>query len=105
MTPRVAPDLPGLPGVPASIGPLTCPDCGQRTATVHHAPEGNDSYAALLACGNCGAVYELEATAYAAGLAAGVLAERARSAEPEARPCSECGSLLAYSHNDGCPRA
>jgi transcription elongation factor Elf1 len=78
LTVQIAPDLPGLPGVPAGIGPVTCPDCGQRTATVHHAPEGNDSYAPVLACRGCGAICELEATAYAAGLAAGVLAEHAR---------------------------
>jgi hypothetical protein len=30
---------------------------------------------------------------------------RAQVAEPEPGPCPECGSLLAYSHCDGCSHA
>lgn len=82
VTPVVSRELPGHPGVPASIGPVGCPCCDRRTATVHHVPDpgaGEDEYTPTLICAGCGSVFELEATAYGAGLAAGVLAERARS--------------------------
>lgn len=78
VTPEVSADLPGLPGVPASIGPLRCPGCDQRTATVHHVQDGHGSITPTLICQGCGSVFELEATSYNAGLGAGVLAEKAR---------------------------
>jgi hypothetical protein len=77
--PRIAADLPGLPGVPASIGPLCCPTCDQRAAVVHHLQDAGGDITPALICQGCGSAFELEATAYNAGLAAGVLAEKARS--------------------------
>lgn len=82
VTPEIASDMPGLPGVPASIGPLRCPTCEQRAATLNHVPDpeaGADLITPTLVCLGCGSVFELEATAYGVGLAAGVLAERGRT--------------------------
>jgi hypothetical protein len=79
-----------LPGVPASLGPLRCPACDQRAALVHHVPgplAGDDLYIPTLIC-QCGAVFELEATAYNAGLAAGVLAQMARATRKPEETCT-----------------
>jgi hypothetical protein len=85
-----------LPGVPASLGPLRCPACDQRAAVVHHVPDpqaGDDLYIPTLIC-QCGAVFELEATAYNAGLAAGVLAQMARATHNPGDLCNcEPGDL------------
>ena len=78
VTPQISADLPGLPGVPASIGPLACIACDQRTAAVHHVQDGRGSITPTLICQGCGAVFGLEATSYNIGLGAGVLAEKAR---------------------------
>jgi hypothetical protein len=78
VTPLVGAPLPGLPGVPSTIGPLVCPACDERAAHVHHVQDGHSSIAPTLICQGCGAVFELEAVSYNAGLGAGVLAEKAR---------------------------
>jgi hypothetical protein len=78
VTPIIGEDLPGLPGVPATIGPLECPACDDRTAHIHHVQDGHGAIAPTLICRGCGSVFELEATAYHAGLRAGILAEKAR---------------------------
>jgi hypothetical protein len=78
VTPQIAADLPGLPGVPASIGPLVCPGCDQRASAIHHVQDGCGNITPTLICQGCGAVFELEATAYNIGLGAGILAEKAR---------------------------
>ena len=93
----VSADLPGLPGVPESVGPVRCPECGQTTADVRHARRltGQDgSYTARLTCHACGLTSTLDADGYAAGLSVGVLVERARQAQPPAvtnqLTCPEC---------------
>jgi hypothetical protein len=74
---QIGPDLPGLRGVPEFIGPVRCPDC-EDTATVHHVPAGEGEFTPTLIC-PCGSIFELEATAYSVGLAAGVLAQMAKT--------------------------
>jgi hypothetical protein len=79
----VARALPGLPGVPASVAPVSCPGCGTRQATVHHIPAEADpgTLAVRVHCGACRDVFDLEATAYHTGLAAGVLISLARQCD------------------------
>jgi hypothetical protein len=74
-------DLPGLPGVPAAVGPVTCPSCLLPGAAVRHAPQGDGTYRARLECGSCGS-HDLWTDAYAAGLAAGIIIEAARRGDP-----------------------
>ena len=75
-------DLPGLPGVPAAVGPVTCPSCLLPAAAVRHVPQGDGTYGARLECSSCGDSQDLLMNAYAAGLAAGVLIEAARRGDP-----------------------
>lgn len=78
----VTADLPGLSGVPAEAGPVTCPGCNERTVIIRHVPLGNGNYGADAECGNCGDRLELWMESYAAGLAVGVLVEAARRGDP-----------------------
>jgi hypothetical protein len=78
VTPVVTADLPGLPGVPESIGPLKCPECDRRAAAVYHSLDGQLS--AVLKCGWCDSSWEMWMVSYSAGLGAGVLAEQAKRA-------------------------
>lgn len=78
----VSADLPDLPGVPATVGPVACPSCEQRAAIVRHEPRGDGTFGARLECGACGDSPDLEMLAYAAGLAVGVLIEAARRGDP-----------------------
>jgi hypothetical protein len=79
---HVSADLPGLPGVPAGAGPVICPDCEQRTGTVHHRPNGDGTYSATLVCQGCGGCFELGMNAYSTGLTVGCLVEAARRGDP-----------------------
>lgn len=76
----VSADLPTLPGVPARIGPIRCPCCDERQATLSHEPDPAEpgDYGVRLICFGCGSIFELETTAYIAGLAAGMLVALAR---------------------------
>jgi hypothetical protein len=78
----VSAGLPDLPGVPATVGPVTCPNCDQRTAVVHHVPRGDGNYSAVTECNACGSRVDLWMNAYAAGLSVGVLIEAARRNDP-----------------------
>jgi hypothetical protein len=79
---HVSADLPDLPGVPADVGPVICPDCGQRTGTVHHRPSDDGTYSATLVCQGCGGCFELWMNAYSTGMTVGVLVDAARRGDP-----------------------
>lgn len=82
---HVSADLPGLPGVPAEVRPVKCPECEVRAATVRHdcAGPGADLTATLI-CGDCGSILDLLASqsGYMVGLEVGVLVEAARRGDP-----------------------
>jgi hypothetical protein len=83
----IGPELPDLPGVPGHIGPILCPGCGERTAVVHHVPDGEGGYVARLVCAPCTATWELDSESYTAGLAAGVLHEHQKWHESDGTTC------------------
>jgi Zn finger protein HypA/HybF involved in hydrogenase expression len=57
---------------------FTCPECGGTAFELRLG--GRDS--GMVTCQGCGTAFDLP--------------------EPGSGQCPECGSLLAYSHNDGC---
>ena len=79
---QVSAGLPDLPRVPASVGPVICLDCRQRTATVSHIAQDDGTYAAVLSCPACGLSTGLWMEAYTTGLSAGLLIEAARRGDP-----------------------
>jgi hypothetical protein len=74
--------LPGLPGVPAVVGPVQCPGCQRKTATVHHILQSDGDVRARVDCSHCDEVTELWMEAYSIGLSVGVLVEAARRGDP-----------------------
>jgi hypothetical protein len=78
----VSADLPDLNHVPAEVGGLRCPSCGQRTAVVRHVPRGDGTYSAVNDCSYCGDNDTLWMTAYTTGLEVGVIVEAARRGDP-----------------------
>lgn len=106
-------DLPGLPGVPAEVGPVACPGCGQCTATVGHHPLGDGTYTATLLCSGCGECRDLWMEAYTTGLTVGVLVEAARRGDPRVARLPEAarpewlyghGCCGRWTPQEGCPQ-
>lgn len=97
---RVGPDVPGLTGVPATIGPLRCPECGERSAVLwicQWGPVDPDSAVGFrLSCNDCGSIWEPDQFAVNIGMAAGVLVQLAREHDERCAHDITSAQVTAY---------
>jgi hypothetical protein len=80
---RISADLPGLPGIPAEIGPARCFTCDELAGTIRHHRRSDGSVDATLVCLACGSAFDLRVRddAYLMGLTIGRMIEAARHTE------------------------